>query len=138
MLILFILGEGSTGAKGSSGKTVKNDSCVRDEAEISAEKHCLMHTVVDKPNEDRVQPLSKDSMTVTANKQHTSDVHRYNVLCSETAIIPLLEDQLDDTILIKRVKASVHDEMSKIVDGESQNQGVWWNIFMNLFSLQLV
>ncbi|KAK1404150.1 hypothetical protein POM88_003755 [Heracleum sosnowskyi] len=122
---------GSTGGKGSSRKTVTKDSCVGvlgDEAEISAEKHCLILTTVDTPNEDHFQPLSKDSMMVTTNEQHASGVQRHNLLCSKTEIIPLLEYRADETVKNKRIKqnknslSSAHNEISKIVDSESQYQ----------------
>ncbi|XP_074371174.1 uncharacterized protein LOC141712225 isoform X2 [Apium graveolens] len=123
---------GSTGAKGSSQKTVKSDSCpgvLGDVAKVSAEKHRLMLTTVDTPKQDKFQPLSKDSMMVTANKQHESGVQKHNLLCSETEVIPLLGEQADETVINKRIKwhknsvSSSHNEINKIVDIESWYQG---------------
>lgn len=128
---MFTLGEGSRIAKESAPKKVKRDSCVVDEAELIAKKDSLMLTTVDKPNEDHFQPLSNKP---NANEKHTSGDSRHNVLCSETAIIPLLKDQEDETVLVKGLEQGKnslpreHNEMSKIVDSGSQYQGMCWNI----------
>ncbi|XP_017241166.1 DUF724 domain-containing protein 6 isoform X2 [Daucus carota subsp. sativus] len=119
------IGEGSRIAKESAPKKVKRDSCVVDEAELIAKKDSLMLTTVDKPNEDHFQPLSNKP---NANEKHTSGDSRHNVLCSETAIIPLLKDQEDETVLVKGLEQGKnslpreHNEMSKIVDSGSQYQ----------------
>lgn len=81
---------------------------------------------------------------VTANKQHASGVHRHNLLCRETDIIPLLEERADETVINKRIKwrensvSISHNEISKIVDSESQYQGMCWNILIKIFILPFI
>lgn len=116
------IGKGSMGDARILRKTME-DSWVGNEAEINAESECLMQTPVDiKSNENHVQPSSKDILKVTADKKHTSGVRRHSDLVSETAIIPLPEDEAGETVPRKRVrqvKNSLSNEregISKLVD----------------------